>query len=108
MATAPSNGNAVSFAGNASAYTTGAARSFWIAFKANKRTSTPTITYYRNSDIATNAQWAYYSSGWATPTTTATTSYNDNGFQVELAKTSGFTANSGIIISGEWTAEAEL
>jgi hypothetical protein len=106
--TAPSNGNAVSFAGNASAYTTAAARSFWIGFKTNKRTSTPTITYYRNSDIATNAQWAYYSSGWATPTTTATTSYNDNGFQVELAKTSGFTANSGIIISGEWTAEAEL
>jgi hypothetical protein len=108
QATTPANGNSYNYGLVGSAYATGTAFTQWNAFQVIKRNTSSTITFYRNSDIATNGQWAYFSSGWATPTTTTSNTTNDRGFQVALNKTAGFTLNAGLIIAGEWTAEAEL
>jgi hypothetical protein len=108
QATTPANGNSYNYGLTGSAYATGTAFTQWNSFQVIKRTTSSTITFYRNSDIATNGQWGYFSSGWATPTTTTANITNDRGFQVSLNKTSGFTLNAGLIIAGEWTAEAEL
>lgn len=76
-----------------------------IPFKATKR-ATPTITIYRSNAGATNSAWNYFSGSWVdTPTTPE--KQNENGFGA-LMTPSGRTAYQAYIVTGFWTASAEL
>ncbi len=107
-------------ADGATNYTTGGAagEASWTAFetsqigsgtrfKVEKRT-TPTITLFRSSDIATAGATAYYndSNVWTAVTSPTVAVQDSLGFYIRSSITA--TKGRSYIFSGGWTASAEL
>jgi hypothetical protein len=78
-----------------------------VTFQVSKRNS-PTITYYRAGNGATDGVWAVYDSAWTSVTSMSTITTNTYGFQVTGARTGAFAAKSAYIGTGNWTASSEL
>jgi hypothetical protein len=78
-----------------------------VTFQVSKRNS-PTITYYKAGDGATNGVWATFDSSWTSVTSMATTTVNTSGFLATGIRTGAFTAKSAYIGTGNWTASSEL
>ena len=90
------------------AYDANNVRSMPILFKVNKRTS-PTITTYNTSDIATAGKWAYYTgSAWADAGGNSGVNINETGFYVTGNNSGAYTQHRPYLLAGNWTAEAEL
>lgn len=106
QSTAPGNGASASSINRAGvAYSTASWRSQTINYAVVKRTN-PSVVYYRTTNIATDSRWGYYTSSWQTSTSTSTAIGNEVGLCADIGGT--FTANSGYIVDGEWSADAEL
>lgn len=88
-------------------YATGSARVGNVLFKVTKRTQ-PTIVLYNTTVNANSSNWSYYSNSWIAATTTTATSIVENGFLVDLSRTSSFTLQNAYMTDGDWTASAEL
>jgi hypothetical protein len=98
--TAPANGVGVQWMVSATPNTV---YTQYVPFVVSKR-ATPTMTVYR-SDGATNDQWAYFNgSSWVSASTTL--SAQITGFRGGI--NSSPTTHAAWIISGGWTASAEL
>lgn len=79
-----------------------------ISYKVEKAKPTPTITLWRPFNSTTAARWAYYNSGWQTPTSdSAVYGGSAVGFQVILGTVS-VTSGSAYLIEGHWESEAEI
>ena len=76
-------------------------------FKVEKRT-TPTITLFRSSDIATAGATAYYndSNAWTAVTSPTVAVQDSLGFYIRSSMTS--TKGRSYLFAGGWTASAEL
>jgi hypothetical protein len=88
-------------------YATGSARVGNVLFKVTKRTA-PTIVLFNTSVNANSANWSYYVGSWVAATTTSAVSILENGFLVDLSRTSSFTLQNAYMTDGDWTASAEL
>ena len=84
---------------------TGIEESNIFRFSVTKRTAS-TITFYNGSSFSTPGQWAVFVGGWVQGAT-ATSALYDNYFTVQVSA-SGFTANTSAIVSGSWSASAEI
>jgi hypothetical protein len=107
-------------ADGATNYTTGGAagEASWTAFETNQigngtrfkveKRTTPTITLFRSSDIATAGATAYYndSNVWAAVTSPTVAVQDSLGFYIRSSMTA--TKGRSYIFSGGWTASAEL
>ena len=105
----PANGLAVLDGYKQATYTAGELYLNDIYFQVAKR-ATPTITYYRAGQNATNGTWAWYSSGWQDSATTTTDSAGTHSFGVLIHNTTGanLTVQNSYITQGVWAASAEL
>jgi len=79
----------------------------WIAYPVRMR-ATPTVTFYRSQEGATNGQWATYDGSWTSLTTTATSYQTEYGMGVAGTRTSAFAQYRGYLSSGNYAASAEL
>ena len=77
-----------------------------IKFQVSKRAS-PTITYYRAGQTATDGQWGVYNGAWTAVSATATDSSGMASFGVQT-NTAGTSANVTYLMQGVWAASAEL
>ena len=105
QATAPADNATTSDSNKVlTAYNSSTGRSF-IPFLVAMRTS-PTVTLYRTSNASTNGRWAYYTGSWNTTTSSTVTNVNEDNFNMDAG--GSFTQGYAYILSGEWTASAEL
>ena len=105
--TAPAEGVDNNFQTTGAGYATNGLYIPNVGFKVTKRT-TATVTVFRPNVVATNGNFAVYSSalgGWNSSTTTVN-SANDTTFSINL--TSNINVDKGYAILGAWTASAEL
>ena len=105
-ATAPANGAEPSAFHAGMLLSSGDARCNLITFAVPMRTSTPSITLYRDTRTSTAGQWGTNYNGSTSASTSNIDYYSDNGFDVQT--TIGGTAGAAILMVGEWTANAEL
>jgi len=92
------------------AWTTGKARSQFIPFKVTKR-AVPALTAYTSSDANTPlvGRWSLWNGTiWNTAGVATFNSNKTLGFDVEQDFSAGLTINGSYLISGNWTADAEL
>ena len=105
QATAPADNATTSDSNKVlTAYNGSTGRSF-IPFLVAMRTS-PTVTLYRTINASTNGRWAYYTGSWNTTTSSTVTNVNEDNFNMDAG--GSFTQGYAYILSGEWTASAEL
>ena len=90
-----------------SAYNTSNGYSPWIPFPVGMR-AIPTITFYRGSPAGTNGVWQYYTGSWTSFTANTVASSATTGFAADVAKTSSFTTASSYVVTGNYSASAEL
>lgn len=105
----PGNGAQNIRSGLATVYNSNEADSNVYYFPVTMRAA-PTMTYYRPSFIATDGRWGIYgpTNGWSTGYIPATQVANTRYLIVSFGSLSGATNNNSYIVSGDWTASAEL
>jgi hypothetical protein len=107
IGTTPANGTSTNDGYKAGIFTAGLLYGLHpIKFTVTKR-ATPTITYYRPSQTATNGQWGYFSGGWIAATGTATDQANTTSFGINTQVT-GLTTQNAYFVHGGWAASSEL
>jgi hypothetical protein len=90
------------------AFTAGDLYACGSPFKVTKR-ATPTITAYGSSQGSSgNGQWDYFTGSAWNYNTVVFSDTNTNGFEGRIGSPSGLTANNCYMVSGNWTASAEL
>ena len=99
------NVGAVAF-GGANSINGSNVRSSGIFFKVPKRT-TPTVTPFSPSISGSSAGlWMLYNNAWGNTTATGVADVSSNYFHMSMDSTT--TQNSAYLVSGNWTASAEL
>ena len=90
-------------------YDTGNGQSTAYRFSVEMRAS-PSIVFYRgNARGATSGQWATYDgSAWTSFTSTLSSVVSTGGFTVVGSRSAAFTAKQALLLSGHYTADAEL
>jgi hypothetical protein len=111
QATAPADGQTGQPESGLFAYDVGAGQSQFTPFIVTMRAS-PTMTFYQASGRGSSAgQWASYDgSAWTSLTTSIalTSGLTQNGFTFVGARSGAFTARQVYLVSGHYTASAEL
>lgn len=80
----------------------------YIPYKVRKRGANPSVTFYRSNEGSAAGEWAYHDSGWNDVTDTVAARKTEDGFTIDLSESGAFTIHESYLISGHWTADAEL
>jgi len=76
-----------------------------VDFKVKKR-GTPSVVFYAGADAGATDKWAFFNGAWVAATLVTPVRPNQTEFTVSLAATT--TAAFSHVVSGHWTADAEL
>jgi len=89
------------------AYSTSVIRPAAILFKTTKRVA-PSISFYSDDNSSVNTYWSYYDGGWNNGVNTGVTDIKDTGFSLNVNSSGSFTVGNSYMVTGHWTADAEL
>jgi hypothetical protein len=108
ISVAPQNDYDPSIKTTCAAYGAGDAWGTFMSFPVTMRTI-PTVTLWKPNGIGSNGKWAVYASGvWTTPTSTTAYGILENGFIVYPFSTGLFSTAGAYIMTGNYSATAEL